>query len=130
MKKRDFSGWSITLVALTFVAIPAFVLFYFLMPDWNPNALHIKMWQMLLIALGFVFYTITINLLFIYLKILKVKSLTFIVPIAISLMIIFISFELHIWLRLLLATLGMLTVIPMNIAIDKFYSMKNNSSQH
>lgn len=117
MKNKDFSGWSITLVALTFVVVPAFLLFYFLMPDWNPNAVDLNIGFLLLISFGFVIYSFLINILFMWLRIVKKNSLAFIIPISISLMIIFITYDLPLWSRLLLATSGMLTVIPINMFI-------------
>lgn len=122
-KKRNYGSWMTALITMIFVVVPALVLFYFLMPSWAGKEV-INIGYMFLVAFGFILYSIGIGALFVWTRTLTPFGVAFLVPIALALMLIFVSDPLPIWAQMLLTLPGILTVIPTQLVIEKIYDKK------
>jgi hypothetical protein len=121
MKKTN--NWINTLFALIFIAIPSLIIFYFLLPTWS-NKLVISYWKMWIVAIGFCFYSFAISFGFVYFKILSIDSLNFNIPITLSLMTIFVSYNLPTWAIFLIVVLVIITSFPINIWTQNYKKKK------
>lgn len=130
-------SWIKSIYTLFVVAIPSVLIWIFFSKDiLNYNAL--VWWQKLLISIGFIIGVILITLLFIYLKILEISVFTFVLPIAITFMIIFLTEDLVAWARTLIVLPFISLIIPthfickkieMKIIIKKRLKAKLNKNQ-
>ena len=116
MKTND--GWLNALFALLFIAVPAIVGFYFLLPDWTGYDVvsYGSMWG---IGLGFAVYVIIASTLVIYFKILTIDSLNFDIPITLVFVAMFVTSGIPLWGRILLVITCVLLTFPVNILVSK-----------
>ena len=117
MKKND--GWMNALFALIFIAVPAIILFYFILPGWTnkkPTFGYDIVW---VIAIGFIVYTILFSIILIIFKVLSIESLNFNVPIAFALMGILVTYPLPLWATGVIVISVVLMAFPMNILTTK-----------
>ena len=121
MKRND--GWTNALVALVFIAVPAVILYYFLLPDWT-NKEVISLGASMGIAIGFIVFTIAWTSLFIKFEILPYQALNFNIPVALGLMMLFVTYDLTMWARALLLILVILLAFPINMLTDKLITSK------
>lgn len=121
MKRND--GWTNALVALVFIAVPAVILYYFLLPDWT-NKEVISLGASMGIAIGFIAFTIAWTSLFIKFEILPYQALNFNIPVALGLMMLFVTYDLTMWARVLLLILVILLAFPVNMMTDKLITSK------
>lgn len=118
-------SWIKPLYTLFVVAIPSFFIWFFLGKDFIPEKEKppLDIWLNILIAISFIIIVITITLFLVYLKILDMSIMTFVVPIIICFMAIFLSSWLdgdNQWYRVLIIIPLVFTVIPINILVSKY----------
>jgi hypothetical protein len=133
-KKKDISilntrtkSWIKPAYTLFVVAIPSFFMWFFLGKDFGFTP-PLSLGYNFLVAIAFIIVIITITLFLIYFKILKMSIMTFVVPILICFMSIFLSSWLvgdNQWYRILIIVPLVFTVIPVNILVN-WYETKQS----
>ena len=123
MRMKESNGWINALFSLVFVAAPAMVMFYFLLPDWADIQI-LTTGEMWAVTLGFIAYSALLNFLLIKFEFLPIDSINFNGPLTLVLAIIFISFGLDIWVRALLMIIGVLLAFPTNVYVAKMKEKK------
>ena len=76
------------------------------------------------IAIGFIAFTIAWTSLFIKFEILPYQALNFNIPVALGLMMLFVTYDLTMWARVLLLILVILLAFPVNMMTDKLITSK------
>lgn len=110
--------WIKCIYTLFVVAIPSILIWTFFSKDiLNYNTL--LWWQKFLISTGFIIGVVLITLLFIYFKILDINVFTFVLPISITFMSIFLTEELVPWARTLIVIPFMFLIIPTHYICQK-----------
>lgn len=118
-------SWIKPLYTFFVIAIPAFMIWYFLSGDFISTN-QTEIWIAILVAIAFILISSLVTIILIYFKILDIFVLNFSLPIAITFMIIFLSsfisgdYALKISLRAILSLLSCFLVIPINILITKY----------
>lgn len=117
MIKND--SWMNALFSLVFIAVPALIMYYFLLPDWTGKEVvtYPYIW---LISFSFLAYVALLSFLLIRFNILSFQSLNFNVPLALCLVLIFVTYDVDLWGRALILIAGILTALPMNMITDKY----------
>lgn len=124
------------LYTLFVVAIPSFFIWFFLGKDFIPKEESgqpkfeppLGIWFNVLIAVSFMISVTLITLFLIYFKILEMSVMTFVIPIMICFMAIFLSSWLNQgndqWYRALIIIPLVFIVIPINILVNKYERTK------
>ena len=118
-------SWIKPAYTLFVVAIPSFFMWVFLGKDFGKTP-PLSLGYNILIALVFIIVIITITLFLIYFKILKMSIMTFVIPILVCFMAIFLSSWLQgddRWYRILIIIPLVFVVIPVNIFVN-YYEKK------
>ena len=116
------NSWIKPLYTLFVVAIPSFFIWLFLGKDFGKTP-PLSFGYNLLIAILFMIVIAIITSILIYFKILKMSILTFIIPIVICFMAIFLSTWLdrdNEWYRILNIIPLVFIVIPVNVLVDRY----------
>ena len=133
-QKKDISilntrakSWIKPAYTLFVVAIPSFFIWFFLGKDFGTTP-PLSIGYNILIALSFIAVVVTITLFLIYFKILKMSIMTFVIPILVCFMAIFLSSWLdgdNQWYRILIIIPLVFIVIPINIFVN-YYERKQS----
>ena len=123
--KKD-KNWETIIFALLFIAAPALIGFYFLLPDWRPdNKPLLSYGYIWLISLGFIVFVGLLSALFIYLNYINWSSMKFIIPIVITFSIMYVTYPLPIWARAVLVIVSITFSFPINMFVDKIINKKS-----
>ena len=121
MKKND--GWINALFSLVFIAAPALVIFYFLLPTWTGYE-EISYGMIWVVALGFLTYIAILSFALIYFEWLTIESLNFNIPISLALMAILVTYPLPLWAVAIIVVAIVLFAFPINIMVTKYKENK------
>lgn len=121
MKQND--GWINALFSLVFIAAPALIIFYFLLPGWTGHEV-VSYGIIWLVAISFFVYVGILSWLLIHFKWLAIDSLNFNVPISLALMTILVTYPLPFWAMGVLVVIAVLLAFPVNIAVTKYKEKK------
>ncbi len=124
MKRSN--GWVNALLTLIVVAIPAIILYYFTLPDWN-NVKDLKNFStylipygyMWLIAIGFILAVTSFLIFFMWLRWVNLDIFNFAIPLTLVLMGIYLTPMLPIWGRAILVISLILTAFPIMMLTTK-----------
>ena len=112
MKKND--GWVNALFALVFIAVPAMIIYYFILPDWT-GRIVLPLGSTMGIAVGFIAAIMGITALLIKFELLPYQAINFNIPVAVGLMVLLVSYDLSMWARVLLIVAVILMAFPVNM---------------
>lgn len=124
--KTKAKSWIKPLYTLFVVAIPSFFIWLFLGKDFLDKP-PFEIQYNILIAFAFILIVFLITFFLIYFNILKISILTFVVPIIISFMTIFLTSWLPKdleWARILIIISFVFIVIPTNFLVDRYERRK------
>ncbi|MDK2819219.1 MAG: hypothetical protein KFW07_00080 [Mycoplasmataceae bacterium] len=119
-------SWVKPLYTLFVVAIPSFFIWLFLGKDFIDEP-PFEIYYNILIAISFIIIVFLLTFFLIYFNILNMSILTFVVPIIISFMTIFLTSWLPKdleWARILIIIPLIFLVIPVNILVDRYERRK------
>lgn len=106
--------WINALFALIFIAVPAMVAFVFWVPYWD-IADEQPYWFYWALSGGFIIYVALLSWLLIHFEVLYLDSLNFNVPITLVFVSLFVSYEWHMAIRVILVVLMVLVALPITI---------------
>lgn len=123
--------WYLSLLfSLVFVAAPAMVMYWFILPGWGDNKFSdYEYWFYWVIGLAFIAYVAVISTIFILFKIVHIDCLNIDIPMAFSFMVILVSCPLGDdlwWARLLMMIGTMLLALPVNMWTTRIFERKAN----
>ena len=111
-------SWIKPIYTFFVVVIPAIFIWLFY-GEMNLSSINLEWWKQFLIAIGFVIAILGLTSLLIYFRVFDIFILTFSFPVAICLMMIFVSYPLPIYARALLLIPFIALVFPINIICNK-----------
>lgn len=117
MRKNDI--FIDILFILVVLVIPAFLMYLFILPDWSNNKEVVKYSTSIIISIGYGVGVIILSIIFAWLKIISIESLSYVVPMAIIFALIQITYPLNTWSRYLIIIPQIVWTIPVRIIISK-----------
>lgn len=112
-------SWIKPLYTFFVVALPAILIWLFFSNDIFSNNFNINIGYKFLIAFAFLIITFSLTFLLIYFKVLEINTLSFVIPVGVCFMVIFLTDSLVSWARALIILPFIFLVIPINILCRK-----------
>lgn len=110
--------WLNILFALIFIVLPAFLAYFFWLPDFNKNIVK-PIWFYWVVALSFIAYVFILSVIMYKIKVLSVDIFNFYLPLVFVLGAIFVSGNWNLILRFFFVTLMILVALPANMYVTK-----------
>ncbi len=118
-------GWTTALSTFVFIVIPALLINIFLGGDFSKGKGPLSLGEEFGVAIGFIAYSFILVLFLLWIQLAWVDIANFIIPTAIVMMGIFLSYHIpYSWARALIAIALMMIALPVNMITTRISDSK------